>query len=82
MDHRRDRPGTAMEEDQRKIIGEVYQMKVIRSPGQRNEIQPIEWTPYTGETVIINTIIRKGKNKRDCLLRGHGKAVPQAMPIV
>lgn len=26
-----------------------------------NVTQPIEWTPYTGETVIVNTIIRKGK---------------------
>jgi hypothetical protein len=27
----------------------------------RNAIEPIEWTPYTGETVIIKTIIRKGQ---------------------
>ena len=25
------------------------------------QIQPIEWQPYTGETIIVNTIIRKGK---------------------
>jgi hypothetical protein len=67
-----------MEEDQRKIIGEVYQMKVIRSPGQRNEIQPIDWTPYTGETVIINTIIRKGKKiKETAYYEDTVRAVPQ-----
>ena len=29
--------------------------------GGKPEIQPIEWTPYEGETIIVNTIIRKGK---------------------
>ena len=29
--------------------------------GQNNIIEPIEWTPYTGETVIVKTIIRKGQ---------------------
>ena len=26
-----------------------------------NKIDPIAWEPYTGETIIVNTIIRKGK---------------------
>ena len=29
--------------------------------GRRNEIQPIEWKKYEGETVIVKTIIRKGQ---------------------
>jgi hypothetical protein len=32
-----------------------------KSPGQRNEVLPIEWKPYTGETVIVKTVIRGGK---------------------
>ena len=24
-------------------------------------IEPIEWKPYEGETIVVNTIIRKGK---------------------
>ena len=28
---------------------------------QSNIIEPIEWTQYTGETVIVKTIIRKGQ---------------------
>ena len=27
----------------------------------RNTIEPIEWTPYPGETVIVKTIIRQGQ---------------------
>lgn len=34
-------------------------MKVINIGG--NEIQPIEWQPYVGETVIFKTVIRGGK---------------------
>ena len=34
-------------------------MKVINIGG--NEIQPIEWQPYVGETVIVKTVIRGGK---------------------
>ena len=25
------------------------------------KIEPIEWKPYEGETIIVNTTIRKGK---------------------
>ena len=29
--------------------------------GKRNMIEPIKWEPYKGETIIVNTVIRKGK---------------------
>ena len=29
--------------------------------GRTNVIKPIEWKPYKGETVVVNTVIRKGK---------------------
>ena len=49
-----------MGKDQRKTIGEIHQMKTVKL-GRRNEIQPIEWQPYVGETVIIKTVIKGGK---------------------
>ena len=33
--------------------------------GKRNEILPIEWKPYKGEDVIVNTTIRKGQRIQD-----------------
>jgi len=42
------------------------------------EIKPIEWKPYTGETVIINTIIRKGKRIQEtAFFEDKVKAVPR-----
>ena len=35
-------------------------MKTINI-GRRQDVQPIEWQPYTGETIVVNTIIRKGQ---------------------
>ena len=44
------------------------------------KIEPIEWTPYKGETIILNTIIKKGervfekefvKDKVNAVPRGH-----------
>ena len=29
--------------------------------GGSGPIEPIEWKPYKGETIVVNTIIRKGK---------------------
>lgn len=29
--------------------------------GKKKEIQPIEWTPYQGETIIVKTVIRQGQ---------------------
>ena len=28
---------------------------------KRNQVLPIEWEPYKGEEITVNTIIRKGK---------------------
>ena len=39
-------------------------MKTINI-GKRNEILPIEWKPYKGEDVIVNTTIRKGQRIQD-----------------
>ena len=42
------------------------------------EIKPIEWKPYAGETVIINTIIRKGKRIQEtAFFEDKVKAVPR-----
>ena len=49
-----------MGKNQEKVTGKIFKMKKINI-GKKNEILPIEWEPYTGETVIVNTIIRKGK---------------------
>lgn len=49
-----------MGKDQKKVRREVSQMKTINL-GRSNQIQPIEWKKYEGETVVVNTIIRKGK---------------------
>lgn len=51
-------------------------MKTINL-NQRNVIEPIEWQPYTGETVIVNTIIRKGKRIQEtAFYEDKVKAVP------
>ena len=51
---------------------------------QRNVIEPIEWKPYNGETVIVNTIIRKGQriqetafyeDKVKCVPRGNAYCI-------
>jgi hypothetical protein len=45
---------------------------------QSREIKPIEFTPYTGEDVIVNTIIRKGKRIQDIkFYEDKVKAVPR-----
>ena len=42
------------------------------------EIKPIEWKPYAGETVIVNTIIRKGKRIQEtAFYEDRVKAVPR-----
>ena len=43
-----------------KTTRKIFKMKTFNI-GQNNIIEPIEWTPYTGETVIVKTIIRKGQ---------------------
>ena len=52
-------------------------MKTITIPG-KPEIHPIEWTPYVGETIIVNTIIRKGKRTHETeFFEDRVKAVPR-----
>ena len=41
-----------MAENQKKVRRKIFKM---------NKIDPIIWEPYKGETVIVNTIIRKGE---------------------
>jgi hypothetical protein len=55
----------------------IYKMKNIKI---RNieEIIPIEWNPYTGETVVVKTIIRGGKKIQEtAFYEDKVKAVPQ-----
>jgi hypothetical protein len=43
-----------------------------------NIIEPIEWKPYTGETIVVNTIIRKGQRIRETeYFEDKVKAVPR-----
>lgn len=52
-------------------------MKQIKI-GQKPTIQPIEWKPYKGETIIVNTIIRKGKRIQEtAFYEDRVKAVPR-----
>ena len=44
----------------------------------KNVIEPIEWKPYTGETVIVKTIIRKGQRIQEtAYYEDKVKAVPR-----
>ena len=36
-------------------------MVTVFKVNKRNEVLPIEYTPYQGEEIIVNTIVRKGK---------------------
>tara|TARA_Y100001938_G_scaffold151172_1_gene246857 strand:- start:491 stop:1246 length:756 start_codon:yes stop_codon:yes gene_type:complete len=46
--------------------------------GQKPSIQPIEWKKYNGETIIVNTIIRKGKRIQEtAFYEDRVKAVPR-----
>tara|TARA_B100000575_G_C23061684_1_gene611236 strand:- start:544 stop:1299 length:756 start_codon:yes stop_codon:yes gene_type:complete len=52
-------------------------MKTITLSG-KPEVKPIEWKPYEGEEVCINTIIRKGKRTREMkFFEDKVKAVPR-----
>ena len=53
-----------MGKNQKQIRGEVSQMKTINIR-RKQEIEPIEWKPYTGEDVVVKTIIRKGQRIQD-----------------
>ena len=46
--------------------------------GPRNVIKEIEWQPYTGETIIVKTIIRKGERIQEtAFYEDKVKAVPR-----
>ena len=52
-------------------------MKTVQI-GKKPEIPPIEWKQYTGETVIVNTIIRKGQRIQEtAFYEDKVKAVPR-----
>ena len=52
-------------------------MKTI-SIGRTNSIEPIEWKPYEGETIITNMIIRNGERiKETAYMEDRVKAVPR-----
>ena len=71
-----------METDQSKIRGEIPQMKTITF-GNKNVVQPIEWKPYAGETVVVNTIIRQGKRTQEtAFYEDKVKAVPRGNAYV
>lgn len=51
-------------------------MKTIRL-GNKPEIEPIKFEPYTGETIVVNTIIRKGQRIQEtAFYEDKVKAVP------
>jgi len=59
-------------------------MEKINLGKQRPEIEPIEYKPYEGETIVVNTIIRKGKRIREtafyedkvkCIPRGNAYCI-------
>jgi hypothetical protein len=57
-------------------------MKNIKYNHNR-EIPPIEWQPYTGETVVVKTIIRGGKKIQEtAFYEDKVKAVPQGNAYV
>ena len=53
-----------MGKNQKKTRGEISIMETINI-GKQNSVLPIEWTPYTGENVVVNTTIRQGKRIKD-----------------
>lgn len=62
--------------------GAIHKMKKINI-GNRITIEPIEWKPYTGETIIVNTIIRKGQRIQEtAFYEDKVKAVPRGNAYV
>ena len=52
-------------------------MKTIQI-GKKPGIEPIEWKPYAGETIVVKTIIRKGKRIQEtAFYEDKVKAVPK-----
>lgn len=66
-----------MVKNKRKIVRKIHKMKVVNL-GNRNVIEPIEWKPYVGETVIVRTVIRGGKKIQEtAYYEDKVKAVPR-----
>lgn len=65
-----------MAKNKAKARGEIYQMKNIKIRNIQ-EIVPIEWKPYEGETVVVKTIIRGGKKIQEtAFYEDKVKAIP------
>ena len=66
-----------MGKDKNKITGEIPKMKTINL-GRHLEIKEIEFTPYKGEDVVVNTTIRKGQRIQDIrFFEDKVKAIPK-----
>jgi len=66
-----------MGKDKNKITGEIPKMKTINL-GRHLEIKEIEFTPYKGENVVVNTTIRKGQRIQDIrFFEDKVKAIPK-----
>ena len=50
-----------MEKNKEKTRGKISIMVETFNVNKRNIIEPIEWKPYDGEEIIVNTIIRNSK---------------------
>jgi len=67
-----------MDEDQDEVGGKIqHKMKTVRTH-RHEEIEPIEWQPYSGETITVRTVIRKGqKILETAFYEDKVKAVPR-----
>jgi len=66
-----------MEKAQEKVRRKISIMENLKI-GRKNTIEPIQWQPYKGETIIVNTIIRKGKKITEtAFYEDKVKAVPR-----
>jgi len=71
-----------MGKNQSKTRAETPQMKTITF-GNKNVVEPIQWKPYAGETVVVNTIIRQGKRIQEtAFYEDRVKAVPRGNAYV
>lgn len=70
-----------MEKNQTQNRGEISKMKHLNL--QPAEVQPIEFEPYKGETVVVKTIIRGGKKIQEtAYFEDQVKAVPKGNAYV
>jgi len=53
-------------------------VRIVKAENRDPKYSPIEWKPYEGETVVVNTIIRKGqKIQETAFFSDRVKAVPR-----